>query len=408
MLGAASQIAYTCSDVGPKRFLGLGGDTGECPFASGLGQVPPHFAGRGTQQRAVSNCLAAMRSGGRFEPCLILWGPCGNGKSAMLAWTAAEARARGIQVQQHVASELATKEQLIEKVTGRPRRTERAGEFSLGRFRWKPRTRAEDSLYEILMRRLRKAPLALLIDEAHTLEPSVGRLILNTVQGLASGDAAIVLVLAGTPILADRLAAMEATFWERSEILPVDLLSERDASDAIRIPFESAGRNIDAEALAGVASESNGYPYFLQIWGRLLWNDFSISASRVTKKHVNSVLSDFHRERDRLYNLKYRELDKLGLLEAAVAVAGAYGGRHDLSYAEIAASLGSIAGCEGLRRESTLITSIIAQLEGVGFIWQPGGGRPDCYVRGIPSLMDYVLRAARSGGRSSTSWSTIS
>ena len=408
MLGAAFQIAYTCSDVGLKRFSGLGGDSGECPFASGFGQVPPHFAGRGTQQRAVSNCLAAMRSGGRFEPCLIFWGPCGNGKTAMLAWTAAEARARGIQVQQHVASELATKEQLIDKVAGRPRRTERVGESPWGRFRRKPSSRVEDALHHILMRRLRKAPLALLIDEAHTLEPSVGRLILNTVQGLASGDATILLVLVGTPILTDRLAETEATFWERSEILPVDLLSEPDASDAIRIPFESAGRTIDAEALAAVVSESNGYPYFLQIWGRLLWSDFGGSANRVTKKDVNSVLSDFHRERDRLYNLRYRELDRLGLLEAAVAVAGAYGGRHDLSSPEVAASLEPIVGREGSRRESTLITSIITQLEGVGFIWQPGCGRPDSYSRGIPSLMDYVLRSARSGGRSSTSGSTIS
>lgn len=349
-----------------------------------------------------------MRSGGRFASCLIFWGPCGIGKTALLAWTAAEARARGIQVQEYVASELATKEQLIERVAGRPRRTERVGESSWGRIRRKPSRRVGDALSHILMRRLRKAPMALLIDEAHTLELSVGRLILNTVQTLASGDAAIVLVLAGTPILADRLAAMEATFWERSEILPVDLLSERDASDAIRIPFESAGRNIDTEALAVVVSESNGYPYFLQIWGRLLWSDFGGSANRVTKKDVNCVLSAFHRERDRLYNLKYRELDRLGLLEAAVVVAGAYGGRHDLSSSEIAASLEPILGREGSRRESILITSIITQLEGTGFIWQPGGGRPDCYSRGVPSLMDYVLRTVRLGGRSSTSWSTIS
>lgn len=378
-------------------------DGGRCPFAPDFGQVPPYFAGHARERRATSKCLDAMQAGGRSGHCLILWGPPGYGKTAMLAWAAAEARARGIRVQQYVAPEIATKEQLIARVARRPRWTERVGEISRGRFRWNTSTRADDALDEILMCRLRKAPLALLIDEAHTLEPSVGRLILNTIQELASGDAAILLVLAGTPILADRLAETEATFWERSEIMPFDVLSEQDASDAVRIPFESAGRAIDAAALAGVVSASNGYPYFLQIWGRLLWGDVDTPTTRVTMGDVNSVRSTFHQERDQFYSLRVGELDRIGLVEAAVAVAEAYGGRQDLSTSEIAASLRPIAGSEGSRGESGLTTSIIRQLEAVGFIWEPGWGRPGCYSRGIPSLMDYVLRAARSGDRSSTS-----
>lgn len=81
-----------------------------------------------------------MRSGGRFEQCLILWGPRGNGKTAMLAWTADKARANGVQVQEYVAAELATTEQLIDRVAERPRWSERVGEVSWGRFRWKPGT----------------------------------------------------------------------------------------------------------------------------------------------------------------------------------------------------------------------------------------------------------------------------
>lgn len=284
----------------------------------------------------------------------------------------------------------------MNRIAGRPRGTERVAEISWSGLRWKPRVQVEDALEDILVRRLRKAPLALLIDEAHTLEPSVGRLILNAVQMLASSDGAILLVLAGTPILTDRLAEMQSTFWERSKVLPFNLLSNQDASDAIRIPFESAGRTISADALAGVVSASNGYPYFLQSWGTLLWSDVGQSAARVTESDVRRVQSDFDRERDQFYQLRLRELRRLDLLKAAVAVASAYGSAQDLHEAEIAAALEPIVASKGTSRAFDSVAETIRRLESVGFIWQPGCARPDCYSRGIPSLIDYVLKAAIS------------
>lgn len=383
--------------MGLNRLLRRSGGGGLCPFASGFGEMPPYFAGRDTEQRTAVKCLDAMRAGGPFQRCLVLWGPRGNGKTAMLEWTAREARERGVQVLKYAAAALETKEQLMNRVAGRPRWTERVAEISWSGLRWKPRTQVEDALEDILVRRLRKAPLALLIDEAHTLDPSVGRLILNAVQELASSDGAILLVLAGTPILTDRLAEMQSTFWERSKVLPFNLLSNQDASDAIRIPFESAGRAISADALAGVVSASNGYPYFLQSWGTLLWSDVGQSAARVTESDVRRVQSDFDRERDQFYQLRLRELRRLDLLKAAVAVARAYGSAQDLHEAELAAALEPIVASEGTSRDTGSVAATISRLESVGFIWQPGCARPDCYSRGIPSLMDYVLKAASSG-----------
>ena len=342
-----------------------------------------------------------MRSSDRFQQCMILWGPRGNGKTAMLVWTARQARARGIQVLKFSASELATEEQLIGRVAGRPRWSERIGEVTWGGIRWKLRTRADEALDRILARRLRKVPVALLIDEAHTLDHTVGQLILNAVQKLASEDAPALLVLAGTPVLTDRLAEMQATFWEWSEVLPFSLLPAQDASDAIRIPFESAGRTISGEALEDVVSASNGYPYFLQIWGRLLWRDVGADAPHVTEDDVNSVRSDFDRKRDQFFSIRLRELDRLHISEAAVAVAAAYKGEQDLSKSEIAASLESIVRGEGRHLALGSIAATISQLESVGFIWQPGCATPGCYSRGIPSLMDYVLKAARRDGPSS-------
>ena len=380
--------------MGLNRRLGHNGDGGRCPFATGFGQMPPYFAGRGTQQRAAVRCLDAMQEGGRCKPCLVFWGPRGNGKTSMLEWTAREARKRGVQVLKYAAVELETKEELMNSVAGRLRWTERVVEFSRSVFRRKPRAQVENAIDDILAHRLRRAPLALLVDEAHTLEPSVGRLILNAVQKLASSDAAILLILAGTPILVDRLDEMEETFWGRSEVLPFNLLSKQDASDAIRIPFESAGRTISADALAGVVTASNGYPYFLQSWGSLLWSDVGQSATPVTESDVRRVQSDFDRKRDQLFDLRLRELQRLDLFEAAVAVAEAYGRAQDLHEAEIAAVLEPIIASESTSRDSDSVAATIRRLEHIGFIWKPGCAGPDCYSRGIPSLMDYVLKAA--------------
>ena len=380
--------------MGLSRFMRPSGDGGSCPFATGFGQMPPYFGGRSAQQRAAVKSLDAMRAGERFDQCLVLWGPRGNGKTAMLEWTAREALERGVQVLKYAAAELETKEQVMNSVAGRPPWTERVAEVSWRGLRLKPRPQVENALYDVLLRRLRKAPLALLIDEAHTLEPSIGRLILNAVQKLADSDGAILLVLAGTPVLADRLAEMDATSWERSQILPFNLLSEQDARDAIRIPFESAGRIITAEALAGVVSASDGYPYFLQSWGTLLWGDVGQSATPVTESDARKVQPDFDSRRDQLFNLRLRELQRLDLFEAAVAVAEAYGRAQDLHEAEIAAALEPIIAGDSKSRDSKSVTATIRRLERIGFIWQPGCAGPDCYSRGIPSLMDYVLKAA--------------
>ena len=121
-----------------------------------------------------------------------------------------------------------------------------------------------------------------------------------------------------------------------------------------------------------------------------------VNLRHVTESDVRRVQSDFDRERDQFYQIRLRELRRLDLLKAAVVVARAYGSAQDLHEAEIAAALEPIVASKGTSRASDSVAETIRRLESVGFIWQPGCARPDCYSRGIPSLMDYVLKAASS------------
>lgn len=365
---------------------------GSCPFVPGFGKVPPHLAGREMHQRVGLACLDSMRKGKPFNESLVMWGPRGNGKTAMLAWVESEARARGIQVAAHSAAEIETPEKLIARVSEPATWTDWIGERSWKGFQWRARDHEADSFHRILARRLRKGPLALLIDEAHTHDPSVGRTILSAIQRFAASDAQLLTVLAGTPDLPDRLGEMQVTFWERSQILPFDRLDEQSASDAIRIPFESAGRTITGDALAQVVSASHGYPFFLQLWGKLLWESEGAAAENVTASDVGRVRAEFESLRSQFYGLRFRELRRLNLLLAAAAVAEAYGEAQELPGSELERALEAKLIKQSSSQGENPVPATIGRLEALGYIWDPGGERAGSYVRGIPSLMDFVLQ----------------
>ena len=200
-------------------------------------------------------------------------------------------------------------------------------------------------------------------------------------------------VLAGTPGLPDQLRKMEATFWERSQILLFDRLGDRDASDAVRIPFEEAGRTITSGALHQVVSESQGYPFFLQVWGKALWGTDGRSMSAVTGDDAQSARAVFEARRSQFYGHRYDELDALGLLPAAAAVASAYRDAQEPHSTVIDRILESTLRQDGRRSGRESVADIRKELKAVGFIWNRGVGLGGVYVPGVPSLMDFVLRS---------------
>lgn len=368
----------------------------ECPFVPGQGILPPFLAGREVEQRAVANCLDSIQAVRTLESDLVLFGPRGHGKTAMLLWIQAEARARGIATVIVSAGKIDTERDLVARLP-RPRKwTERLGSISWKGLGWKSSEREAEPLDQTLAKHLRKAPLALLIDEAHVLDASVGLKLLSAVQELRGQGAPLLFALAGTPGLLDHLRAMQATFWERSEILPFERLEERDSGAAIRVPFEAADRTIGPDALEKAVTESQGYPYFLQIWGKALWVGGANATEPITPDDLRRAYEEFSLKRNRFYGLRYRELERLGLEAAAIAVADAYAGRQQLRGSEINDVLEETLRCEGRPCDAESVAAIRSRLVAVGYVWDPGSGLGSRYVQGIPSLMDFVLASGRS------------
>ena len=241
------------------------------PFLPCAGGLPPCLAGREREQTEIDDFLEAIRSGVPPPSMLILYGPRGNGKTTLLNWTSRQALDQGIRSLRLDASEI-----LTEDTPAKPQLPDawltrifqgvswRGTEVRLRRLEASNVTKA-------LARLAKKRPTVFLIDEAHTLETTLGAQLLQAAQTLAGEGRPFLLVLAGTPDLPSRLRKMHATFWERSAIFPLQRLDDRASSDAIQIPFERAGYGIAPAALESIVRDSHGYPYFLQLWGRALW-----------------------------------------------------------------------------------------------------------------------------------------
>lgn len=109
------------------------------------------------------------------------------------------------------------------------------------------------------------------IDVAQTMPVRLGRALLSAAQRWQSGELPAMLLLAGTPDLPRHLSTLGTTFWERSEELPIGRLGPGASAAAIRIPLEEGGQSIAEEALQHVVVGSHWYPFFLQVWGKGLW-----------------------------------------------------------------------------------------------------------------------------------------
>lgn len=369
-------------------------------FSPGDGATPPTLAGRDAQQAIMLRCLADLASAAAPPHNVVLTGPRGNGKTALLNWFRsacddAETPVDAVLLTPHDIPDLET---LVDALALRrrfrkllPRKVAIA---SVGSAEWSNAGNAPRNLTRELSVRCRKKPLAVLVDEAHTLDLDLGGTLLNASQRVRA-DAPFLLVLAGTPGLPSHLDAMDASFWARlgEGNLGVGLLDEEAAAEALTKPLAARGVSVEADALDAVLEHSQRYPYFVQLWGEALWerhlatNTKSLTSVDVaaTQPGVAMLVAEY-------YQTRYRELEKAGLRDAAKGVALVFQESTTASDHDIDAALAAA----GLDDPAARIASREA-LNRFGYIWCPPSQTPPIvWTAGIPSLMAYV--SARAGG----------
>ena len=368
-------------------------------FTPGDGATPPALTGREREEAVLTRCLADLLGGTSPPHNVVLTGPRGNGKTVLLNWFEGVCRHHktDVDVVNLTPDDIPSRDALIDVLSPPPVLAKllprKLGVAAVGSVEWAPSSGAVRNLREKLTARCRKKPFAVLLDEAHTLDPGVGRVLLNASQQVRA-NAPFLLVLAGTPGLAAHLGAMSVSFWSRLDEgrLGIGLLSDAAARAALVEPLAAHGASLDADALDAVIDDSQRYPYFIQVWGRALWQQrLATGAARLTAAHVDAARPDVAARVTDYYQERYRELETRGLLPAAVATAPLFQAGADATASDHAidaalAATGTDAAARLAAREA---------LHRLGYLWSPPGQLPPvAWVAGIPSLMAHVLANA--------------
>ena len=377
-------------------------------FTPGTGALPPALTGRQREESVFRSCLADLADGQAPPHDVVLTGPRGNGKTTLLNWFERVCRAdRGrVDVVRLTPSRVRTPGELVEALlpaTGlRKLLPAKWGVAGLGAAEWSTAAPSAPCLTARLVARCRARALAVLLDEAHTLDLRVGQLLLNVGQEVRA-EAPFLLVLAGTPGLPAHLRAMAASFWNRlgEGRLGLGRLDAEASREALEKPLAEHGSGIDRDALDTVVGESQGYPYFIQLWGEALWNRrLANGGCRLAAPDVDAVRPGVVARVTDYYHDRFLELDESGWLAAALQVGARFRSAPMLTYEALKAAVDE--GLAGRPDRGSVFDGLVA-LERLGFVWCPSGQPPPKqYEPGIPSLMDYVLdhhAPAPAGGR---------
>ncbi len=365
------------------------------PFRPGAGRFPPLRAGHDEASEYLSDGLDELGNNEGGDT-VVLYGPRGNGKTALLGELRRRAKRRKVRIiglqTGEMAPSSATLPKLLAAETASPRRKVKgakahAFEFGGGVELEDPE---EPSATEALRRHLNK-PLLLLVDEAHEMPTGFGKILLQAAQDCVNAGSSLLLVLAGTPVLPAHLGKMHASFLERCEKLRIGRLETDEAvREALATPAKNSRMPIDEDALGLLVAESQRYPFFVQKLGRESWNAAHKrkGTRRITAADAEKGISIVRRKLRTFYGDRRRETDKQSVLSEAEAVSRAVIGKKAnaplLTTAELVAAVEDAATPNGWKPSKTL-----ERLAHLGVVWETS--EPDYWEPGIPSFCSYLV-----------------
>ncbi|MGK5171065.1 AAA family ATPase [Geodermatophilus sp. CPCC 205761] len=290
------------------------------PYAPGAGQRPPELAGRDTELSAFDVVLERIAHG-RPERSLVLTGLRGVGKTVLLnqlrsaaigrGWGTGKIEARPDQsLRRPVSSALhmALRElrhpdqDSMDAVLGVLKAFAlRQVPDAKMRDRWQPGIdvpaaggRADSGDMEIdLVELLSDAAglaadvgrgIALFIDEMQDVQADDVSAICAACHELSQQGAPLIVVGAGLPHLPAVLSASKSYSERLFRYLRIDRLDRAAADRALLAPAEREDVTFEAGALDALYAAADGYPYFVQAYGKVTWD--VAAASPVTAADV--------------------------------------------------------------------------------------------------------------------------
>jgi hypothetical protein len=382
------------------------------PYAPGAGAPPPELAGRDALIEQVRIATARIRAG-RQAKSVLLVGLRGVGKTVLLDRMRQDAEAAGMETIR------------IEAPEGRSLPAMLAPQLRLALLRLSRRDKAKDlasrglralagfakslklkyadlevgidldpepgladngdlesDLLALLEAAARAAQadgtaLVLFIDELQYVPEEQLASLVTALHRCAQQQVPVVLVGAGLPSLPGQMGRAKS-YAERLFAFPfIGPLDATAARDAIEVPAAALGVRFEPAATEAILQATEGYPYFLQEWGKHAWDVAKGSpitvadVERAAREAVAALDESFFRVR----------FDRLTLAEKRYLRAMAALGPGPHRSGDIADTLG---------RKVTAMGPIRAQLIDKGMVWSPNHGDTaftvpmfDAYLRRI-------------------------
>ena len=288
-------------------------DPRENPYTPGAGRKPPLLAGRDRELEEFALLLARLGEG-RYERSRLYSGLRGVGKTVLLleldvlareaGWATTDLHEVGSQPDFRVTfGRMAA--QLLRSMSRRERLRDRAqralavvkaftatvpGGVSL-RLDIEPTAGVADSgdpeedLAELLVvigevAREGRIGTLFLLDEMQNLDQLSLAAICMAFHRVSQRDLPVALVGAGLPVLPQRLFEAKPYASRLFAYNQVDRLTESASRAALTGPAERLGVTLEPDAVATVLASTRGYPYFIQEFGRILWNETEASPIR--------------------------------------------------------------------------------------------------------------------------------
>jgi len=281
------------------------------PYAPGAGQRPPELAGRDTELSAFDVVLERIAHG-RPERSLVLTGLRGVGKTVLLNQLRSAAISRGwgtgkieARPEQSLRRPVSSALHMALRELGPRHKDQESIEEVLGvlkafalretpsdakvRDRWQPGIdvpaatgRADSGDMEIdLVELLSDAAgvaadigsgIALFIDEMQDVQPDDVSAICAACHELSQQGAPLIVVGAGLPHLPAVLSASKSYSERLFRYLRIDRLDREAADRALLAPAAREDVAFEPAALDALYEAADGYPYFVQAYGKVTWD----------------------------------------------------------------------------------------------------------------------------------------
>ena len=291
------------------------------PFAPGAGTRPPELAGRDEMIERAAVALDRIAQG-RPARSFILHGLRGTGKTVLLGKIRQDAEARGLHAVRIEAPEgrslpamlaaplralLLKLDRLEAAKLGAQKALRALASFAKLKVSYsdievtldvEPEKGVADSgdlevdLSELLMAvgeaaRERDTAVILAIDEIQYVRETEMAALIAALHAVAQAQMPVAMVAAGLPQLLGQMGRAKSYAERLFEFVEVARLDPGAAHNAIVLPIEREGEEIEREAVRAIVAQTQGYPYFLQEWGKHAW-DLAFS-SPITLQDVENA-----------------------------------------------------------------------------------------------------------------------